>query len=163
VLGDIGRPFVVVVTVSRHLRTSVAILANRAGGILVPPRFRQRGPASERIDSKQFPSGFVYDNNLYHTLLGLRGTRSTRSWGRKFRSSNRYMIDFCDICFYQAETLVACFLYTERVLHCPIPYFPPRRGASYRLASEAASGRLPLADRPPSPAISVKPESPVTP
>ena len=36
------------------------------------------------------------------------------------------------------------------------PVSSARRGASYRLASEAASGRLPLADRPPSPAISVK-------
>src|ERR1700721_679386 len=42
-LGEFGGPFVVVVAVSRHVRTSAAIIPNGARTLLVPPRVSAGG------------------------------------------------------------------------------------------------------------------------
>jgi hypothetical protein len=46
----------------------------------------------------------------------------------KFRSKNRCVTDYCNSCFCETESLIFCFLYTERVPHVPSRNFARRRG-----------------------------------
>src|SRR5271169_5808475 len=58
----------------------------------------------------------------------------------KFRSKNRCVTDYCNSCFCETESLIFCFLYTERVPHVPSRNFARRRGVG------AAAARRPTAD-----------------
>ena len=59
----------------------------------------------------------------------------------KFRSKNRCVTDYCNSCFCETESLIFCFLYTERVPHVPSRNFARRRGGV-----GAAAARRPTAD-----------------